>query len=47
LEQPRDGAMLWFQEFSASNYQLGAMVPPRSNLGVFEWEEERQRPQGE
>ena len=38
IEPPRDGALLWFEEFSTSPEELRTRVPPRSELGVFEWE---------
>ncbi len=38
IDEPRDGGTLWFEELDVSSEQLRNMVPPRMNLGAFEWE---------
>jgi hypothetical protein len=38
IDAPRDGALLWFEEFTAGSGKLAQLVPPRQNLSVFEWE---------
>ena len=39
LVPPVDGGTLWSRTFSISLSQLRELVPPRSELGVFAWEE--------
>lgn len=46
IDHPRDGGILWFEELNLSCDELRTVVPPRSKLGAFEWEE-RQRLSGE
>jgi hypothetical protein len=36
IDVPRDGPMLWFNEFDASLDQLITLIPSRSKLGVFD-----------
>jgi hypothetical protein len=38
LGPPSDGGVLWFEEVNISSEQLRKLIPPRRNLGVFEWE---------
>ena len=43
LAAPGDRAILWSREFAASLDEVAALVPPRSELGVFEWENRRSK----
>jgi len=39
LAPPQDGAVLWYEQAERPLDEIGALVPPRRELGVFEWEE--------
>ncbi|HLG98792.1 MAG TPA: DUF4288 domain-containing protein [Bryobacteraceae bacterium] len=46
---PRDGGILWFEEFAVHRDGLARLLPPRADLGVFSWEERhrgRDKPAG-
>ena len=38
IDEPHDGAILWFDEFNASDDRLRTVIPTRSELGAFKWE---------
>ena len=41
LSRPRDGSILWFDQFEVSRDRFKRLVPEKSALGVFRWEAER------
>ena len=43
INPPYDGATLWFNDLECPVESLCELIPPRSSLGIFEWEARLQR----